>query len=74
MKVTVKLFATLKKDYFESREFDCADGTTVRSLLDSSGIKDREYHITFVNGRHADRNEKLKDGDTLSVFPAVGGG
>ena len=28
----------------------------------------------FVNGRHADRDQVLREGDVLSVFPAVGGG
>jgi len=30
--------------------------------------------IIFVNSRHADLSSDLSDGDTVSIFPLVGGG
>ena len=72
--ITIKLFASLKDGRFDIREFQCAGGTTVQEMLNSIGIREGEYHISFVNNRHAPPAQKLMEGDILGVFPAVGGG
>ncbi len=74
MKVEVKLFASLRKGRFQSRDIECREGTTIRELMDEIGVPEKEYFITFINRVHADHTRALRDGDTLSVFPAVGGG
>jgi molybdopterin converting factor small subunit len=42
--------------------------------MDELGVPEKEYFITFINNLHADHERELKEGDNLSVFPAVGGG
>ena len=74
MKVTVKLFATLREGLFEKevREYD--PETTVANVISGLKIPDREVKVVFVNSRHAPKEHKLKDGDILALFPGVGGG
>ncbi|NLF15434.1 MAG: MoaD/ThiS family protein, partial [Anaerolineaceae bacterium] len=43
-------------------------------LLHELPIPAGDHYTFFVNGRHADRDQVLREGDVLSVFPAVGGG
>jgi sulfur-carrier protein len=74
MKITVKLFASLRKDRFaiEKREYN--PGQSVRDVLAGLDITEGEAAILFINSRHADPATILNEGDTLAVFPPVGGG
>jgi sulfur-carrier protein len=74
MKVTVKLFASLRKGRFQAREVECREGITIKELMDELDVPEKEYFITFINNLHADHHRELREGDNLSVFPAVGGG
>jgi molybdopterin synthase sulfur carrier subunit len=74
MKVTVKLFASLRKDRFAVDKRDYQDGTTVGHVLASLNILSEEAAIIFINGRHAEADSLLKEGDLLAIFPPVGGG
>lgn len=74
MKVTVKLFASLRKDRFDIQDFDCRQGATVRHILLSLNITEEEAAIIFINNRHGEPDSPLKEGDKVAVFPPVGGG
>ena len=50
------------------------DGLTVAALLEQLGAAGGVVRIILVNGRHADPEHRLHDGDRLSVFPPVAGG
>jgi len=50
------------------------EGATVAELLAGLPVPAGGAHTAFVNGRHAERDQRLRDGDEMSVFPAVGGG
>jgi sulfur carrier protein ThiS len=73
MEVTVKLFATLRDGRFieESRQYLSA--ATVADAIADVGIREK-VAIIFVNGRHARLDQELLEGDTLALFPAIGGG
>lgn len=83
MKVKLKLFATLQ-EYLPADSaggqvmLELPDTATVPDALGALGVPMNLTHILFVNGRHVLRPERetfrLKDGDTLSAFPAIGGG
>lgn len=47
---------------------------TVRRLLEELAIDMREVGVLFVNSRHVQPDYVLAEGDTLSVFPLIGGG
>ncbi len=73
--VTVKLFATLK-EYGKARsEVTVPEGSTVRSIIEKYKIsKGMKTLIIMVNGRGRKDNFVLKDGDTVALFPPIGGG
>jgi len=74
MKITVKLFATLRTGRFEQGDLDIVEGTTVLQVIETLAIRPDEAAILFLNGRHALAEQPLSDGDTLSIFPPIGGG
>ncbi|NJD91315.1 MAG: MoaD/ThiS family protein, partial [Geobacter sp.] len=45
-------------------------GTIVAELQ----IPEESLGILMVNSRHVDRERELRDGETLAIFPLVGGG
>lgn len=74
MQVNVKLFATLRQGRFAEERRETASGTTVADMIGELGIPEREVTLVFINGRHAGNETELKDGDTLALFPPIGGG
>lgn len=74
MKVTVKLFATLRQRRFDIDTLDLPPGTTVGDVIQKLGIPEKEVTLIFINGRHGELSSELRDGDTLGMFPPVGGG
>ncbi len=79
MKVTFKLFATLR-DYLppEARANSCVvevdRGTTIQELLDRFEIPAQIELIILLNGKHAAATHELVDGDVLAAFPPIAGG
>jgi sulfur-carrier protein len=74
MNITVKLFATLRKGRFETKSMKIPEGVSVQQICRETGIPADEKLIILVNSRHADPDQKLSDGDTLAIFPLIGGG
>ena len=42
--------------------------------MDALGIPRDEIGILMVSGRHAELDQQAAPGDTISIFPPVGGG
>jgi len=74
MKITVKLFATFRNDRFDIAERDYPPGTTVGVVVDDLGLPREQLGILMVSNRHVDLDRELIDGETLAIFPLVGGG
>jgi len=74
MKVTVKLFATFRADRFDIESREYPDGTVVEQIVDELKLPREKLGIVMVNSRHVDLDRELRDGDTLALFPLVGGG
>jgi sulfur-carrier protein len=74
MVVTVRLFATLQKDRFDAKDLELPEGARTIDVLGMMGILEKEASLIFINNLHAGLDTTLKDGDTLSLFPPVGGG
>ncbi len=74
MKITVKLFATLRNGRFDENLFDTDPSADIDSILKMVGISREEVAIIFINGRHGDFDSKTAEGDTVSLFPPIGGG
>jgi sulfur-carrier protein len=74
MPVKVKLFASLRKGRFDVEDRLYQPGLTCRKVVDEIGIPEDAIRLIFINGRHASLEDQLADGDTLALFPPLGGG
>jgi len=74
MKVTVKLFASFRTGRFEIETIDYPAGTTVADVADSLKLLQSELGIMMINNRHVKLERVLADGETLALFPLLGGG
>ena len=74
MKISVKLFASLRDFGPNIEEKSVPENSTVESVVNSLSLPEDIPLLTLVNGVHADLKETLKEGDVLALFPPVGGG
>jgi molybdopterin converting factor small subunit len=74
MTLTVKLFATFRKGRCDEAQITAPDGATIGDVVDRFGIPRDEVGILMVSGRHAQLADRLSGGETVSIFPLVGGG
>ena len=74
MHVTVKLFATFRSGRFIAETIQYPAGTTVADIAKALQIPEKDLGIMLVNSRHVKLPHTLSDGDTLALFPLLGGG
>jgi len=74
MEITIKLFATLRNGLFDEDTREIPPGATVGDVLSGLHIPGNQATLILVNGRHARPETELGNGDTLSLFPPIGGG
>lgn len=74
MNITVKLFASFRVGRFDIETGDYPEGTTVGDVADSLKLPRTELGIMMINNRHVKLDRILADGDTLALFPLLGGG
>jgi len=74
MLITIKLFAMLREGRSDTNTGEFPVGTTVGDIVQQLGIPEKEVTLIFINGRHGQQNTQLVDGDTVALFPPVGGG
>lgn len=78
MSVKVKLFASLRehredKDCIKECSFDLSDGKTVEDAANKLQVKKEDIKIVLINGRDAELNSEIKEGDVVALFPPTGG-
>jgi len=74
MKITIKLFATLRKERFAVIVKEYKASLTVYQLIREMNIPEDQVTLIVVNNRHAELQRDLHDGDTVALFPPIGGG
>ena len=74
MKINVKLFAPLQKGRFERAEVDLPLDSSMAGLLEKLYISPSDVGILVVNDRDATFSQILKEGDSVTIIPAIGGG
>ncbi|MBU3181110.1 MoaD/ThiS family protein [Clostridium psychrophilum] len=74
MKVLVKVFATFREGRQKIQTLELEEGSTPKDIFKILGIEESEIAIMLRNGRDRENDIKLADGDTISLFPPVGGG
>jgi molybdopterin synthase sulfur carrier subunit len=74
MQVIVRLFATLREGRFNEQKLELEKGSRVIDVINKYELPKEQIAICYINGRDADNECLLHDGDTISLFPPVGGG
>lgn len=79
MKITVVLHTTLQQQTPNGRlgqlMAELPDGGTLANLLSQIGIQiDIENILLVVNGRTAELDQPLTEGDQVHLIPAISGG
>jgi sulfur-carrier protein len=74
MEIEVRLFAALQQGRFRRKKLEFPAGSTVADVCRHLGIGPGEAAILMVNGAAARQEQVLNAGDTVSLFPAIGGG
>jgi molybdopterin synthase sulfur carrier subunit len=74
IKITVKLFATFRRGRFLEAVRDYPAGTQISGVIADLEIEPSLIGIIFIGGKHEKPEYVLKDGDTLALFPLLGGG
>ncbi|MCL1939834.1 MAG: MoaD/ThiS family protein [Desulfovibrionaceae bacterium] len=79
MPVTVLLSTTLRLsvpgyDPAKGLSLDWERPISTGALAEKIGLPLKEIKIVMLNGRHANLEQMVNDGDRVSYFPAVGGG
>lgn len=74
MKITVKLFATLRAYHEKIMEMDVPEDATPKWVIEKLEIPVSEVTIIMCNGRGVKLDTPLHEADVLALFPPVGGG
>ena len=72
--IEVRLFATLRQGRQKIYHLENHTINTVQDVMDAVDVPRSEVHIILINGFHQKPETEVKDGDLVSLFPAVGGG
>lgn len=73
-RILVKVFATLRQFRTPEAEEAFPQTATVAEILALIGIPEEKAAVIFINGRHGELASVPAEGDTLAIFPPVGGG
>lgn len=74
MKVTVKLFATLRNFGPVEQEMELADNSTLEDLIKILKLPEKIPLLKIVNGEHRTIHYPLKERDEVALFPPIAGG
>lgn len=74
IRIFLKLFASLRLGRFEAANREYDPGTSVAGVIRIESLPEKEVTLMLVNGRHVECDHILADGDTLALFPPLGGG
>ena len=72
--IEVRLFAGLRQARQKVYQMEPGSGRNVQEIMDVLNIQRKEVNILLINGFHQKPETEVKDGDVVSLFPAVGGG
>ena len=74
MNIHVRLFATLREGRDKTIELELPENSTVAEVIRHLSLARKDIAILLVGGHDAPLEKILTDGDTVSLFPPVGGG
>ncbi|MBE0596381.1 MAG: MoaD/ThiS family protein [Desulfuromonadales bacterium] len=74
MIVNVKLFASFRAGRFDMAARDFPPGSKVGDVASELQLAEKEIGTILVNSKYAKLHSPLREGDTLALFPLIGGG
>lgn len=74
MRILVKLFANFRDGRFKEEIREFPPETDCRAVVKALGLTEGQIGIILVNNQHALLAHVMRDGDTLALFPLIGGG
>ncbi len=77
MRVTVELQAYLEQYSPDGQavfEYTLPDGATVQTLVSQLNVPEEMASVIVLNGRSADLDDPLQNGDRLILIPPLAGG
>ncbi|HOF94717.1 MAG TPA: MoaD/ThiS family protein [Clostridia bacterium] len=74
MKLVVKLFASLREGRAKEILIERSGVYTPKTIIKELNIPEEDVAIIMINGRRSEADIQLNEGDTVSLFPPVGGG
>jgi len=74
MNIKVRLFATLRENRDKELIMNLPNGSRPMEIIEKLNIAKEEIAILLINGRDGEFIVELVEGDTVSIFPPVGGG
>lgn len=74
MTIDIKLYASFRNDRFAKDSRSYPEGSKIADIVGALGLAESELGTVLVNSRHSKPHCVLNDGDTLALFPLIGGG
>ncbi len=74
MRVTVRLHGPFRDGRFKEEVRELPPGATARTVAEGLEIEVRAVGIVLIGGVHARLDDRLADGDVVSILPHMGGG
>jgi sulfur carrier protein ThiS len=75
MRIRLRLFASLQKWLPDNPiDHEVAGPKTIREFMSEKGIPEEAVAICICNGDKVSADKPLCDGDSLEIFPLIGGG
>lgn len=74
VEVEVSLFSIFREGRFEKAGVKIQEASTVSVLLERLNIPVEDVGVLVVNGRDGTLDQRLFEGDRVTIVPAIGGG
>lgn len=79
MRVQMMLYASLAHLLPDDRVgnscvIETGNGSTIGDLMNMMKVPRDQTKVIFLNGRHANEDQVVQEGDRVAVFPPVAGG
>ncbi|WP_020678120.1 MoaD/ThiS family protein [Geopsychrobacter electrodiphilus] len=74
MNIRVRLFGLFRIDRFNEEDRSFQSGTSARQVIEELQLPFHLLGIILINERHAELDDFLQEGDSISILPLFGGG
>ena len=75
MRILVKLFAQYREGRFKAEYKEYPEEATPQIIIDALHLEEvSPLGVLMVNGKHVEASYPLQEGDSIALFPKVGGG